>query len=95
MVKWTSKKGKELAAEIKTDLLSTKWGDIFDPAFDIENIEYNDLKASNAEWDSSFQNKQFKENVGRMVERLIKDQEAADGEAADIGLGPRRRGNRK
>jgi hypothetical protein len=58
-------KGKALAEEIKTDLMSTKWGDIFDPAFNIENIEFNDLKTSNAEWDSSFQNKQFRENVGR------------------------------
>ena len=95
MVKWTTKKGKEMAAEIKHELLSGNWGDIFEPDFDVENIEWNDLKASNPEWDASFTNKQFRENVSRMIAKMIKEQDAADGEAADIGLGPRRHGNGK
>jgi len=91
-VKWTSKKGKALAEEIKLELKSGKWGDIFAPDFDGENFEYGDLKSSNPEWDTSFSNKQFRENVGRMIERMIRDFEAAKTEANNIGLGARRRG---
>jgi hypothetical protein len=93
--KWSSKKGRALAEEIKHELLSGNWGDIFDPNFRIDNVEWKDLKESNPEWDSSFDSKQFREKVSRLVARLISKQEAADGEAADIGLGPRRRGNGK
>lgn len=91
MVKWTSSKGKLLAEQVKQALKSGTWGDIFAPDFDLDNFEMSDLKQSNPEWDASFSTKQFRENVGRMIGKMISDNDGADEEAADIGLGPRRR----
>ena len=85
MVKWTSKKGKELQEEIKVAVLSGDWGNIFAPKFDPKDFEYSDLRESNDEWKEAFSQKQFRANVTKMIERMIIDHARAETEADDLG----------
>ena len=87
MVKWTSKKGKELQEEIKVAVLSGDWGNIFAPKFDPkEDFEYGDLRESSEEWKEAFSTKQFRTNVMKMIERLIADHARTETEADDLGV---------
>jgi len=68
MVKWTSKKGKELQEQIKGVILSGDWGNIFAPGFDSKDFDYKGLRSSNSEWDEAFSAKQFQTNVKAMID---------------------------
>jgi len=87
MVKWTSKKGKELQEQIKGVILSGDWGNIFAPGFDSKDFDYKGLRSSNSEWDEAFSAKQFQTNVKAMIDWFIRDHGRAGAEAADLGDG--------
>lgn len=94
MVKWTSKRGCELAEKIKESLLSGEWGNIFDDAFDPAEFQYHAMRESDDEWEASFSQKQFQANLKSLITNLIKEHKSADTEEQDLHSGSRRRGGR-
>ena len=84
MVKWTSKRGKEIQEEVKTSILSGDWGDIFAPDFDPEEFDYSEIRSSNEKWSKDTTQKQFRTNVKNMVMKLVENHAAATEEEADL-----------
>jgi len=83
-VKWTSKRGKELANCVQNTILEGDYGNIFEPGFDPTEFDYKELRESEEEWVKAFSQKQFQQNVKKMIERLIEEHGRADAEAADL-----------
>ena len=88
-VKWTSKRGKELANCVQNTILGGDYGNIFEPGFDVTEFDYKELRESEQAWVDAFSQKQFQQNVKKMIERLIEEHGRADAEAADLGGGGR------
>lgn len=91
MVKLNSREGKEITAEIKAAVLNGDFGDIFAPTFDLEDLDWVDMRCSVPRWEAKLDQKQFREYTKRLITKLISENERSNTESEDIGLGPRPR----
>lgn len=91
MVKMNTKKGRELGAAIKQALLTGQFGDLFAPDFNVEDLDWEEIRCSDPDWESNLTQKQVREFCKRVIATAIAENSRADTEAADMGLGARPR----
>jgi len=92
-IRANSERGKEITKQIKEDLESGDW-DPIDRAVTSGGFPFQSFRDSKPELHHQFTPAQFRDNCKSQVRKMLDGQGDATDEAADVGLGPRPRGNR-